>query len=317
MRSAPLLVAVPLLLALAGCAGSDHGTPLDSVFPTDLSAGNATAGATVKGLHIEGRVNEGPWGSSANGTADAGKVDGAPMTAPNALGGGSEATVLTIPANATATVSLRLTEGDKLAGYVARYFLSYGATPAANATGTDVPAGDEFHALLTKAGPFTVTVQLFAAAKDAAPVAVFSEPFMGHFAYHWAITGEVQPQHPGVGTWPTTADKMVDTYSIDLPAGVTVTANSAFDGTYTPQDGTDVDLGLYNPGGDGVACAAAGQPGSGAPVDPAQSSETLEGETDMDGTWSLHVGDVSGCGDQGYQYVNSGPVPYTVDLVVG
>lgn len=324
MRPAPILAALALAFAAAGCSSPAATDSLDAVFP-DLQAGNATSGPErILGSHLEGSIADGPWGATANVTLESGNVTGPRMGTASALGGGGELTALSLPGNAT--VSVRIVEHARLAGYFARFTLADGsgnATPAE--TG---PATDTFHARLIHPGPFTVTVQLYSAASNATPAATFAETFQGRLAYHWKITGDVQPQKKqdvtGADPWPTARDQMVDKYSLQIPEGAPVVALSAFDGTYTPGDGVDIDLGLYSADGTGVACAAGTSVSAGStPNNPAQAAETLTAATDAAGLWTVEIGAMQdGCPVNGgaggvFSYTNAGPVPYTLEITAG
>lgn len=321
----PSLVAfLAVALAVAGCAGTPEPDALDSVFGEAFEMGNETAGlqGILRGVQLEGRIAEGPWGPSANVTMEVGNATSPPMASPNALGAGGETTAL--PGNITgANVAVRFLKAEALVGYTAHFVLAYDAKHLwdGNATASArIPAEGEFQATLVRPGPFLVAARL--EHPNGTVAATLEEPFAGSFALHWTAQGEVQPQKPsdpsGALPWPTPREEMVDIYTLDLPEGVTVTATTSFRGTYQPSDGTDVDLGIYDPAGAGVVCLGTGGGGPTAPVDPAQATETVSAETDSSGTWSVQVGAMAdGCGGGGgYQYSNPGPVPYTLDILV-
>ena len=322
----PSLVAfLALALAVAGCAGTPETASLETVYGSDYENSNATAGlvAIVQGIQLEGRIAEGPWEPAANVTLEAGNATSPPMSSANALGAGGETTPL--PGNITgATVTVRLQKAQELAGYTAHFALAYDPDNLwdGNATASERVAADgEFQADLPRPGSFWVAAQLEDA--NGAVVATFAQPFTGTYALHWTATGEVQPQKPadpsGALPWPTPREAMVDIYTLEIPSGLTVTASTTFRGDYQPSDGADVDLGIYAPDGTGIVCSGIGGSSSTAPVDPAQSTETVSAETDAAGTWSVQVGAMADdCGGTtgGFQYSNPGPVPYTLDILV-
>lgn len=316
MRWQPFAASL-LLLTLAGCSGTEPRVALESVYEVE-DGDNGTP--LIRGARLEGQLGEGPWGSWANVTIAAEPVAGPSMGVPSFLGGGGETIALEWPANVSQTLRVRIPEGDRLQGYEAHYHLIRGErVPADIANRTPeaiLPAGEGFETTLLAPGPFLVQVFLH---ETGSPVvaANFSEPVRGRLSFHWTATGDVQPQQPeGSGDeWPTPRTAMVDIYTIEVEAGVPLSATTEFRGTYAPGMGTDVDLGLYTPGGDGTVCDGSG--GGGATLDPAQAQESVASTTDVDGAWSIQVGNIQGCGGQSYQYSNPGPVPYALSVVAG
>lgn len=324
-----LMVGVLFAAALAGCTSSQKN--LDSVYGSDatnLPAVNLPGGANntsitvIAGVHLQARLNEGAWGGNTSLSLTIPPFASPAMTGPSPQGGGGETTALPKPGNVT--LDVRITEFASLDGYTASWYLVVG-----NVTNTPVqmPATGTFETKLPAGGHYTVGVTLAKSTDEASPVAVYAVPITGTIKTHWTVTGEVQPVRVadpsgmGVIPSPTSRDAMVDKYTLDLPAGVTVTAVTMFDGAFTPGKGTDVDLGIYGASGAGIACTGAGGPnvqGQSYP-DPTQANENLAYTTDASGLWSVQVGaQADGCGGQtGWSYSNAGAVPYKLDITLG
>jgi hypothetical protein len=315
------LLAAAFFLTFAGCAGTTPSMGLDAVFGDDVDPDATEGPLMVMGMQLEGRIGEGPWGATADMTVTAGNVDGPRMSAPNALGGGGETTELSIPENATATMHVRLVKAANLTGYTAHYFVTgYDGVPDNATPAASLPADAEFTQQLSSPGAYYVHAVIAKDGADASEAeAVLVQPFVARLMVKWTATGDVQPQNPGSGVpWPTSRDAMTDKYAIELPAGLAVQVTTTFRGTWTPDQGTDVDIGLYSPDGAGVICAAGTLDPTSA-VDPIHANESFTGLTDAAGVWTIEVGAMqNGCGGGGnYSYANAGPVPYNVEIVVG
>ncbi|MES2155012.1 MAG: hypothetical protein V4510_07740 [bacterium] len=325
---APIRLLIASLLAtalLAGCA-SNEKPALSDVFGADAATSlpdgspaeyNGTPFLLIGGMHLQARINEGDWGTTIGGETTVPAIAGPTMAGAAPMGGGGETTALS-GANAS-RLDVRIKEFDQLAGYT----VMWGVAVGGNTTVTMRPANEMLETQMPVAGPIVVVAALYASADDKVPAAVFA-PLKGTVKVHWTITGEVQPQKvSAAGVSPpggASRDSMVDKYTVDLPAGVTVTATTKFDGTYSPSDGTDVDIGLYDPNAAPLLCSA-GALGSSSPVDPVQATETFTSPTDSSGLWSVQVGAMQdGCEANGaagsFQYTNAGPVPYQLDIVL-
>lgn len=331
MANLRLLLAVMVAAAtLAGCTSSPQ-TDLSSIYDADLQQQQLPAPlaeltgvdnvTVIAGDHFEVRLNEGSWGKNSTVESAATTLNSPTMTSPEPLGGGGEVTALSL--NASGEVEVRLAEHAQLAGYTAWWTFTTGNTTEGPFA---TPADGVYEHRLPAAGPFVVTAWLSQSEDDKTPVAVYLQPLVGHVMGRWTITGAVQPQSPpslpvGGAPWPTDRMDMVDSYTIELPAGVTVTATTVFDGSYTPDQGTDVDIGLYNPAGTGIECSA-GNLAPTAPVDPSQATEKFAFPTDEAGIWSVQIGAMqNGCpvlGGEGgsFSYTNAGPVPYKLDIIL-
>jgi hypothetical protein len=324
MRAAWAVLLV-LAGALAGCSNPSRDT-LGAVYPQDFDPSGAVP--VVHGSHLEAKVGDGPWGPDAALAVQAPPLAGPRMPAPAPQGGGGDAQALP---GINATLDVRIKESTRLGGLTAHWFvLDNGTAPgdlaAAQAT---LPGDGTFHAVLSRPGPFLVTVVLTGSSVDATPQASF-EPLRGRLSATWTATGQVQPEvprQPPAGPKPpnpTPREQMVDSYAVAVRPGARLSAATAFDGTYSGQDGTDVDLGLYAPDGHAIVCSSSG--GGTVPVvggnpvpDPSQASETAATDVKEGGTWSVQVGaQQDGCGGTGsYYYANAGPVPYKLTVQAG
>lgn len=329
-----LLAGLFVVAALAGCASSQK-PDLATVFPDQVSttavpeallpfAGGATNLTVITGAQLEGRLNDaGDWVANVSTSKMAAPVSSGTMSMPEPMGGGGETTALTLNGTSAAVVEVRFKEHALLAGYTATWHFVMGGVADEPSS---IPADQAFEHQLPVVGSFEVYATLSPAEGEPA-TAVVAEPFRGTLSATWSINGEVQPQKPsdqGAGLpvpWPTSREAMTDIYTIDLPAGATVTANTAFDGSPSPDRGTDVDIGLYTPDGEAFACSA-GALDPVSPVDASQATETFAVPTDAPGVWSVQVGAMAdGCptnnGAAGsFSYANAGPVPYTLTITV-
>jgi hypothetical protein len=332
MRPIPaLLPCILLAVAAAGCstAGQDA---LKAVYGPDFTL--VDGAPTVNGAHLEARAGEGAWAPTVTVSMEGGKVETPAMAAPAPQGGGGDRQLLSA---VEAALEVRIVERARLGGFVAHWFV-YGAQEQAGDLGRAqavLPADQPFAAKVQVPGPFQVTAYLTASVADTAVQARYAGAIQGILSAHWTVTGQVQPVSPPQAPLlpptspPTARDQMVDTFQVQVSTGATVTASTKFNGMFTPDKGTDVDLGLYTPDGKGIVCSSGGGAavpvaGGGVPApDPSQSTESLTAPTDAAGTWSIEVGaQANGCppsvggGGQSYFYTNAGPVPYTLDIKV-
>jgi hypothetical protein len=309
----------------------------------------------IAGGHVDGPVmtTPAPQGGGgdlvalpgANGTveieahiADAAKLDGfyigwtfidrsAMMVEPASSGGSSASGTASVSAGASMSTSASASiEGNMTNGEVRVHF----PPPTA------LLAPDAMFERRVGPGSYLVGAAVYSSnANGAQPIAFFNQTFETRVGIHWTATGEVEPFNPqgfvpvvpAGGPGPS-RDEMVDKFQAMLPAGLTLTAKTSFAGTFPGPDGTDVDLGLYDPADTGVLCSASGggTVGGVAPnvaPDPSQATEEIVPvpltET---GLWSVEVGAMGSCpitpdgAASSFFYVNDGPVPYSLEITV-
>lgn len=219
-------------------------------------------------------------------------------------GGGGVSQDLVMPA---ARLQLRLTVAERLSGLTALWtLLDEGGNDTVTA---QAPADAVASFELTKPGIHDARVELLEGTRIVARSAI---PFLGTVNARWLVATEIHPLR-FLPVEPPNYDEMRDTYTFRLddfaPA---FAADTAFIGTWPGEDGTDVDLELFN-GGGRVACSRH-LIDENQPQGPVQSTERISGGIGPE-TWTITVGALTqDCNGQMPRYLNAQPVPYTLEV---
>jgi hypothetical protein len=334
MRAIPVLAAA---LLLAGCASAPSASDLGNRYgatnveplqiPDFLFGGKeGTVNMTsILGPQIEVRVGDGEFSEAAAAIVEGGAIQGPAVAGSGATGGGGD--VNELPPIPAVTAEARLRDPAAAEGLTVAWVLVSDSLLADPVPAPAARLAPDATFTFQLDGPGLYHVGAFLLASEDDPVreavAVLRDGAPVSVKAHYTATGEVHPVRMtglGIASLPSTTEReqMVDSYTFAAPEGLPVVATTSFNGGQG--DGTDVDLGLFNPQGEGVFCVGSGGGGSLAPTpDPAQAGEAIETATDAAGTWSVQVGAMQdGCsGQSGWYYANAAPVPYKLDILLG
>lgn len=314
MARLPLVVVLLAAGAFSGCIDDAQSTDdLRAIFG-DAAIQDDNATALIVTPVLEGQVGEGAWGPGAAWTVEAPKIALA-KTDPGPQGGGGTSHPLQLPTR-TGSLRVRFIKAAELGDYEARWAVVRSVTTEFNWTAPR-PATQPFMVNVEGPGPVFVAAELL---RGGAVAATVTTPFRGTPSVHWMIESSVRPVKPqGLAPQaqppdPPNYGEMADEFPFEVPVtGSRFEAVTKFRGSYTPGQGTDVDLEVRPPGGAEAQCMGTGGAMDPVPNNPEQSSEQAILDALPSGSWMVRVGAMSPeCGPSFYN--NSGSVPYTLDL---